>query len=201
MPGGRPRAFDDQTALAAAMEVFWRQGYEGTSIADLTLALGINPPSLYAAFGSKRELFEKALQLYTRGRATQVEAAMTRPTAHEAVLALLTGRAEIFTEPGQPSGCMTIQAGLTSGDSRHEIAGLLADAREETRRTVLARLDRAATEGDLPPSSDRAVLARYVMATIDGLSIEAASGAPREELTAAATLAAQVVPKPDHGQS
>ena len=100
MPGGRKRAFDDQVALHTAMELFWRQGYEGTSIADLTQALGINPPSLYAAFGSKRELFEKALDRYICERTDQVEEAMAQPTAHQAVLDLLTGRAEAFTAPG-----------------------------------------------------------------------------------------------------
>ncbi|MFK4760111.1 TetR/AcrR family transcriptional regulator [Microbacterium sp. ZW T5_45] len=195
MPGGRKRGFDDQEALQAAMELFWRRGYEGTSITDLTRTLGINPPSLYAAFGSKRDLFEKALQRYMDDRTAQVEMAMAHPTAHEAMLALLTGRAEIFTEPGQPSGCMTVQAGLTSGDPGHEIAGLLSNARERTRRTVLSRLRDAASDGDLPDDADCTVLARFVMATIDGMSIEAASGAPREELISAATLAAHVIPR------
>lgn len=196
MPGGRKRGFDEQEALQAAMELFWRQGYEGTSFADLTRALGINPPSLYAAFGPKRDLFEKALRRYMDDRIAQVELAMARPTAHEAMLDLLIGRAKIFTEPGQPFGCMTVQAGLTSGDPGHEIAGLLSDAREETRRTVLSRLTRAASEGDLPRDTDCTVLARYVMATIDGLSIEAASGAPRAELISMAALASQVIPRP-----
>lgn len=195
MAGGRKRGFDVQEALQTAMELFWRQGYEGTSIADLTRTLGINPPSLYAAFGSKRDLFEQALQLYMDDRTAQVERAMARPTAYEAMLDLLTGRAEIFTEPGQPSGCMTVQAGLTSGDPGHEIAGLLSNAREETRRTVLSRLRIAASDGDLPGDADCTVLARYVMATIDGLSIEAASGAPRAELISLAALAAQVIPR------
>jgi AcrR family transcriptional regulator len=176
------------------MELFWRRGYEGTSIAELTQVLGINPPSLYAAFGSKRDLFEKALQRYMDDRTAQVERAMARPTAHEAMRDLLTGRAEIFTEPGQPSGCMTVQAGLTSGDPGHEIAGLLSNARDDTRRTVLSRLSSAASDGDLPRDTDCTALARFIMATIDGLSIEAASGASREELVSVATLAAQVIP-------
>lgn len=196
MPGGRKRAFDDQAALHTAMELFWRQGYEGTSITDLTQALGINPPSLYAAFGSKRELFEKALDRYMCERTVQLEVAMAEPTAYQAVLELLTGRVEVFTAPGQPAGCMTIQAGLSSGEPHHEIVDLLAAAREEMRRTVLDRFDRAVAGGDLPAGTDCAALARYVMAAIYGLSVEAASGAPKEELQAAAILAAQVVPRP-----
>ncbi len=195
MPGGRKRAFDDQVALHTAMELFWRQGYEGTSIADLTQALGINPPSLYAAFGSKRELFEKALDRYICERTDQVEEAMAQPTAHQAVLDLLTGRAEAFTAPGQPSGCLTVQGGLAAGEPHHEIVDLLAAAREEMRRTVLDRFDKAVAGGDLPAGTDCAALTRYVMAAMYGLSVEAASGAPREELLAAAILAAQVVPR------
>ncbi|MCD5341784.1 TetR/AcrR family transcriptional regulator [Arthrobacter sp. AK04] len=195
MPGGRKRTFDDQDALRTAMELFWRQGYEGTSIADLTQALGINPPSLYAAFGSKRELFERTLNRYMCERTIQLEEAMTRPTAHEAVLELLTGRVEVFTSPSQPAGCMTIQAGLASGDPHQEIVDLLAAAREEMRRSVLRRFDKALAEGDLPPDTDCRALARYVMSAIYGLSVEAASGAPRQELMAAAVLAAGVVPK------
>jgi AcrR family transcriptional regulator len=194
MPGGRKRGFDDQVALRTAMELFWRQGYEGTSITDLTKALGINPPSLYAAFGSKRELFEKTLDRYMCERTVQLAEAMTKPTAHEAVLDLLTGRVEVFTAPGQPFGCMTVQAGLTSGEPHHEIVDLLAAAREQMRQTVLDRFDKALADGDLPAGTDCAALARYVMAAIYGLSVEAASGAPKEELTAAAILAAQVVP-------
>ena len=195
MPGGRKRTFDDQDALRTAMELFWRQGYEGTSIADLTQALGINPPSLYAAFGSKRELFERTLNRYMCERTIQLEEAMTRPTAHEAVLELLTGRVEVFTSPSQPAGCMTIQAGLSAGDPPQEIVDLLAAAREEMRRSVLRRFDKALAEGDLPPDTDCSALARYVMSAIYGLSVEAASGAPRQELMAAAVLAAGVVPK------
>ncbi|MBP2266357.1 AcrR family transcriptional regulator [Pseudarthrobacter sp. PvP004] len=195
MPGGRKRGFDDQVALQTAMELFWRQGYEGTSIADLTKALGINPPSLYAAFGSKRDLFEKTLDRYMCERSVQLEDAMAQPTAHEAVLDLLTGRVRVFTSPGQPAGCMTVQAGLSSGEPHHEIVDLLAAAREEIRQTVLDRLDKALADGDLPAGTNCTALARYVMAAIYGLSVEAASGAPREELMAAAELAAQVVPR------
>lgn len=194
MPRGRKRAFDDQAALQTAMELFWRQGYEGTSIADLTLALGINPPSLYAAFGSKQGLFEKALDRYICERTARVEEAMAQPTARQAVSDLLTGRVEVFTVPGLPAGCMTVQAGMASGEPHHEIVDLLAAAREEMRRTVLERFNKAVAGGDLPVGTDCAALARYVMAAIYGLSVEAASGAPREELQAAAVLAAQVVP-------
>lgn len=195
MTSGRRRAFDDEAALYTAMELFWRHGYEGTSIADLTHALGINPPSLYAAFGSKRELFEKALDRYTCERSVPLVEAMSKATAFEAVLDLLIDRAEFFTSPGRPVGCMTVQAGMTASEPHHEIVSLLTAARETIRRSVLNRFERSVTEGDLPASTDCQALARYVMTAIYGLSVEAASGASREELVAAATLAAQVIPR------
>ncbi|MDO0916723.1 TetR/AcrR family transcriptional regulator [Streptomyces sp. DT2A-34] len=194
MPRGRKRMFDEDAALQTAMELFWRQGYEGTSIADITQALGIQPPSLYAAFGSKRELFEKALDRYMARPTADLREAMARPTAREVALHLLTSRVEAFIAPGLPRGCMTVRAGLACGEAHSDVVDLLAAVREETRKTVLERFEKAVADGDLPAGTDCGALARCLMATIYGLSVEAASGAPREELLAAATFAAQLVP-------
>lgn len=128
-------------------------------------------------------------------RTVQLEEAMAQPSAHQAVFELLMGRVEVFTAPGQPADCMTIQAVLASGEPHHEIVDVLAAAREDVRRAVLDRFGKAVTDGDLPAGTECEALARYVMAAIYGLSVEAASGAPKEELLAAAVLAAQVVPK------
>ncbi|MGK8509668.1 TetR/AcrR family transcriptional regulator [Nocardia asiatica] len=194
MPRGRKRTFDEDTALQTAMELFWRQGYEGTSIADITQALGIQPPSLYAAFGSKLDLFEKALGRYMAQPTADLRDAMEQPTAREAALHLLTSRAEAFTAPGLPRGCMTVRAGLACGEAHSDVVDLLAGVRDETRKAVLQRFEKAVAEGDLPAGTDCGALARCLMATIYGLSVEAAAGARREELLAAATLTAQLVP-------
>ncbi|RBM07307.1 TetR/AcrR family transcriptional regulator [Streptomyces sp. PT12] len=194
MPRGRKRTFDEDAALQTAMELFWRQGYEGTSIADICQALGIQPPSLYAAFGSKRDLFEKALDRYMSRPTADLREAVERPTAREAALHLLTSRVEAFTAPGLPRGCMTVRAGLACGEAHSEVVDLLAAVRDETRKTVLERFEKAVADGDLPAGTDCGALARGLMATIYGLSVEAASGAQRDELLAAATLAAQLVP-------
>ncbi|MCF1595191.1 TetR/AcrR family transcriptional regulator [Streptomyces muensis] len=194
MPRGRKRTFDEGVALQTAMELFWRRGYEGTSISDICQALNIQPPSLYAAFGSKRDLFAKALDRYMCRPTDDLREAMAEATAREAALRLLTRRVEAFTAPGQPPGCMTVQAALACGEAHGEIVDLVTAAREETRKTVLERFEKAVADGDLPMGTDCGALARYLMATLYGFSVEAASGAPREELLAAATLAAQLVP-------
>lgn len=196
MPAGRKRGFDDQAALQKAMELFWQHGYEGTSVADLTKALGINPPSLYAAFGSKRALFEMALDRYMCDRSLQLKEAMARPNVHDAISDLLTGRVEIFTDPTIPPGCMTVQAGLSSAKPHKEIVDLLADAREGMRLTVLARIKQAADAGEIPATTDCDALVRFIMVTLYGLSVEAASGAPKEELKAVALMATHGIPKP-----
>lgn len=194
MPRGGKRAFDEQAALDAAMELFWRQGYEGTSIADLTEAMDIRPPSLYAAFGNKRQLFEKVLDRYAQARSPLSREALAQPTARAVALRLLTGLVEAYTTPGKPRGCLTVQAGLAGGEDSRAIVELLTTARNEYRQAVLDRFEKAVADGDLPPDTDCKALARLLMATVEGLAIQAANGAPRDELMAAATLAAHVVP-------
>ncbi|MHA7179398.1 TetR/AcrR family transcriptional regulator [Arthrobacter sp. MDB2-24] len=193
MPAGRKRGFDDQAALQRAMELFWRQGYEGTSIADLTAAMGINPPSLYAAFGSKRDLFEKALGRYMCQRTVQMEAAIAAPGVYDAVTTLLLGRIDVFTDPELPAGCMTVQSGLSLAEPHAEIVEMLSQARESMRLMVLERIIRAVTEGELSSTTGCEALTRFIMTTLYGLSVEAAAGAPKNELVAAARLATEVV--------
>src|ERR671918_521967 len=128
-PGGRPREFDLDEALERAMEVFWRQGYEGTSLGELTAAMGINRPSLYAAFGNKEALFRKALDRYVDERMAFIRAAIEEPTARRAVEALLRGYAASVTNPGTPPGLAryisTIAQGLAvqaaGGASRKQL--------------------------------------------------------------------------------
>src|SRR5215469_12846659 len=115
-PRGRPRSFDVEKALDRALEVFWRKGYEGATLSDLTGAMGINRPSLYAAFGNKEALFRKALDRYIEGPAQYVAAALERRTAREVALALLEGLIQLLTDPHYPGGCLIVQCALTCGD-------------------------------------------------------------------------------------
>ncbi|WP_037801493.1 TetR/AcrR family transcriptional regulator [Streptomyces sp. LaPpAH-108] len=194
MPRGRRRAFDRDAALDTAMEMFWRRGYASTSVADLTSAMGINPPSLYAAFGNKRALFEEALRRYSKERARYLSEAMAEPTARAAVLRFLAGTAEAATLPDRPAGCMTVQGGLACAEEDREVVELLATYRAGTRQALLERFEKALADGDLPPGTDCAALARIVVATAEGLNVEAAAGATRQELAAAAALGAALVP-------
>src|SRR5437879_5569396 len=109
MAMGRPRAFDAEHALDEAMEVFWRHGYEGATIAQLTEAMGINPPSLYAAFGSKEGLLKAALDRYTARRDAFMVEILSAPTARETAERMLMGIADSQTDPANPPGCLLIQ--------------------------------------------------------------------------------------------
>src|SRR5687767_6665585 len=111
-PIGRPRAFDTDKALDHALLVFWRKGYEGASLSELTKAMGINRPSLYAAFGDKKALFRKALDRYMEGPAAYVREALNEPTARAVVERLLGGAADLLTDPRTPQGCLTVQSAL-----------------------------------------------------------------------------------------
>ncbi len=179
---GRPRSFDDGKALDAAMKVFWRKGYEGTSLSDLTRAMGINRPSLYAAFGDKETLFRKALGCYADGPAAYMQKALKQPTARGAMEALLRGTAELVTRPGNPRGCLFVQGALACGDEAKAIRDDLVLHREAGEKAVRQRLERAQAEGDLPPDASPSDLARYVMTVVQGIAVQAAGGASRNEL-------------------
>src|SRR5439155_5347763 len=116
MPLGRPRAFDPDQALDRALKVFWDRGYESASLADLTRAMGINRPSLYAAFGNKEALFRKVLERYVQGPAAYVREALDEPTARAVVERLWYGTVDLLTDPGHPPGCLIVQGALTCGD-------------------------------------------------------------------------------------
>jgi AcrR family transcriptional regulator len=181
-PVGRPRAFDKEQALEAGMRVFWRQGYEGASLDTLTEAMGINRPSLYAAFGDKRSLFSQVLDRYSEGPAAYVTEALAQPTAYAVVEHLLNGAANLCTSPANPRGCLFLQSGSTCSPEAESVQREITRRRNQGNKLVIERLTRAKREGDLPPDSNPADLARYVVAILRGLGILAADGASRAEL-------------------
>lgn len=182
MAKGRPRKFNADTALNKALTVFWKQGYEGTSIDDLTEAMGINRPSLYAAFGNKEELFGKVMDLYRADPASYVNRALEKPTAREVFAGLLYGVVDLLTNPENPGGCMFVQAALVCGDASKNIRTELAARRLGGEREIRERFERARTDGDLSIDSDPAILAKFAATLIWGLSVQSASGCSREEL-------------------
>lgn len=186
---GRPREFDIDCALDSALNVFWQKGYEGTSLTDLTLAMGITRPSLYAAFGSKEELFHKVLDRYASGPAAFVKEALTASTAVEVATKLVTGTVDMLTCPQNPHGCLMVQAALSSGDEATSVKEELASYRIARETAIRRRFEEARIAGDLPTDTDPADLARYIAIIMQGLAVEAANGASREELLRAADIA------------
>lgn len=194
MAMGRPRAFNKDEALDRAMNVFWRQGYEGASLAELTKAMGINPPSLYAAFGNKEGLLRAALDRYGQLRAQFIQEALDAPTARETAARILLGTADKLTDPDNPPGCLLMQAGLACGAGSEAIPSELAGRRAAEEEALRQRFERARAEGDLPATSDASVMARYVSTVLQGMGVQAAAGATREDLRKIAEVTIQSVP-------
>jgi len=187
---GRPREFDIDEALGKAMFVFWQRGFEGTSVSDLTEAMGISRPSLYAAFGNKETLFRLALDRYAeKGPGAVQRAALQEPTARRVVEMLLRGAAEGLTDPCHPAGCLAVQGALSCGEASEAIKSELTARRCAGEAELRRRLERARSEGDLPPDSDPSALARYVATVLQGMSVQAAGGASKQELLDVAELA------------
>ncbi|MEV4620429.1 TetR/AcrR family transcriptional regulator [Asanoa sp. NPDC049573] len=197
MAGGRPRAFDSEAALDRALEVFWRQGYEGTGISDLTKAMGINnAPSLYNAFGNKEQLFSKVLDRYADGPARYIREAFDQPTARAAVEALLHGAADATTDPDHPRGCITVQGALAYSPGATSAREELTARRAAGEAALRARLERARDTGDLPAGADPEGLARYFTTIYQGIAVQAAGGATREQLHQIVDTAMTVWPAP-----
>jgi AcrR family transcriptional regulator len=179
---GRPREFDVDEALAAALRVFWRKGFEAASMTDLTEAMGITRPSLYAAFGNKEALFRKALDLYEREKLAYVETALAAPNARAVVERLLRGALEITTSSCDPKGCLGVISTVACSEYAPSIKEEVLARRASSEAALIGRFARAKDAGDLPPAVDPAGLARYVQAIMQGLAVQAAGGATREDL-------------------
>ncbi|MBB4421623.1 AcrR family transcriptional regulator [Bradyrhizobium sp. CIR48] len=190
---GRPREFNAETALDQAMEVFWRHGYEGATIAQLTEAMGINPPSLYACFGNKEGLLKAALDRYTKLRGVWMDEVVAASTARDVAERMLMGIAEKQTDPANPPGCLLVQGGIACGTGSENVPFELAARRAQNEDQLRDRFVRAKADGDLKESADPAALARYVSAVAVGMGVMASSGADREALRQVASVAVQAV--------
>lgn len=191
---GRPREFDLDEVLERALRLFWRKGYEGTSIGDLTEAMGINRPSLYAAFGDKATLFRKVVDRYVSCHGAHVQRALEAPTARETAEQLLRGTAELLSTPGEPRGCLLVHGALACDEASEPIRQALQERRQAVEAALRHRFERASAEGDLPPNADPADLARFLTVVTQGLSVYAAGNASRDELLRVAELALKAWP-------
>lgn len=179
---GRPRQFDPDVALDAALLLFWRHGYEGTSLAALSEACGVNMPSLYAAFGNKESLFSKALERYMHRQASYLPNAMGAPTVRECVERLFAGAIDLAMNPKHPDGCLLVQGALATGPQSTVIRTQLSAKRKLAEQCIAKRFAKGIADGELPRETDAKSLAAYVMTLIWGLSVQAAGGATRGQL-------------------
>ena len=191
---GRPRAFDAEAALEQAMQVFWRNGYEGSSLADLTAAMGINRPSLYAAFGNKEALFRKVMDRYGAGPASHACAALREPTARGVAEALLRGTADMLGDPKHPRGCLGTHGALACGDDAGSVRQEMVSRHAAAFDALRQRFSQAKKEGDLPAGADPGALARYLSAICQGMSVQASNGATRKDLLAVVKTALRAWP-------
>jgi AcrR family transcriptional regulator len=190
---GRPRAFDPDIALDRAMHVFWAKGYEGASLSDLTRAMRINRPSLYATFGNKEQLFRKVLDQYMQGPLAFFGKALAAPKARDVVEQIFLGTARMAENRGVPPGCLLVHGALACGSARarKEVA-----ARRVAADVALSdRFRRAKREGDLAKNADPAELANYVLTVVRGMAVQAAGGASRDQLRRIARIALRAWPK------
>ena len=185
----RPRDFDESKVLDRAMYVFWRHGYEGTSMAELTKAMRLNSPSIYAAFGSKRGLFKAVLNRYRQRRAANRDYVMAGGTAREVAERMLFDTIEWLTDPAEPLGCLLVQSGLSTGVKNRDIPRALIVQRSGIREALTERFMRAQAEGNLAPSADPLALARYLHMVALGLAIQAQDGMSKNELKESAERA------------
>jgi len=194
MRAGRPRGFCVDDALDRAMTVFWRNGYEGASMSELTAAMGINSPSLYACFGNKEGLFRAVLERYEERRKTFMENVLAAPDMHELARRYLHGVADFAADTSgkNPPGCLLLQSGLSCGEET--IPDELARHRGEKEKALRARLEDARGKGELSKDADPAALARYLMTVSNGICVQAASGASSTELHDVADMALKAWP-------
>lgn len=192
---GRPREFDTDKAIVQAMRLFWRKGYEGTSLSDLTQELGIARPSLYAAFGNKEALFLKVLDRYDKETSRFMEAALNAPTARALAEGLVYGACAFHSDAKNPPGCLMVHGALVGGDTGASVREETNHRRSHLRDRIAERLRRAQTEGDLSEDADPSALSGYLVAVLRGIAVESASGAKADDLRRIAEVAMAAWPK------
>lgn len=189
MAAGRPRKFDMEQALDQALDLFWKHGYEGTTLGELTEAMGINRPSLYAAFGNKESLFRRAIDRYIDRHTSELFEALEQPKLRRSVEHFLLASIDAITAPKNPHGCFLVQSAQACGVSAESARRETANRRAASELAFRRRFERAIAEGELPPGTNAADWAKYLAVVLQGLSVQAAGGATRAELKPVVELA------------
>ena len=198
-PKGRPLSFDRDQALRQAMLVFWRHGYETTSVAGLVAAMGITPPSLYAAFGDKKGLFLEAVRLYAGDPRETERAIAEAPSARDAAREVLHASAVLYTGADTPPGCLLASATASGSAASAEVQAAVAQVRRTTEDALRRRVEADVAAGLLPADTPSQALAALTLAVVQGMSVLARDGAPRAKLAALADQALQAWPAVGHG--
>jgi AcrR family transcriptional regulator len=186
---GRPIGFDREAALEAAMLLFWERGFEGASMADLTRVMGLNPSSIYAAFGDKHALFSLAAKRYLRLRAQYATKALEQPTLEKTVRALFDNTVAFLAAPGHPPTCMTLAGAMGCSKDAAPARDLMTEIRKQNEVAIRRRFLKARESGELPKGVDVGDFTRYVSAILAGLSVQAANGSTKAELKRTAQMA------------
>ncbi len=186
---GRPRGFDEDAALEAAMRVFWAKSYEGATMADLTEAMAINRSSMYAAFGDKENLFRRVVERYRAGPMSFVRAALALPTLREVIVALLQNSADFFGTPGNPSGCLSITGAIACGTESEPAKAVMIEWRKQGDAALRKRVQQAQREGDLDKSINAVDFAQYISMLLAGLAVQAVNGATKSEMKRSVEMA------------
>src|SRR3979411_398297 len=180
VPSGRTRQFDVDEALDRALGVFWARGYEGATLPELTRAMGINRPSLYAAYGNKEQLFRKALERYQTGPVSFLTEALRKPTARAVAEAIFSGFVRMQRDRDKARGCLIVSGALACGEEAERVRRELAQLRQAIVTALRERFERAVQDGDLPTGTDCATLARYTATVLNGLAVQSASGGTKK---------------------
>jgi AcrR family transcriptional regulator len=179
---GRPISFDKDGALEAAMLLFWERGFEGTSLADLTQAMGLNPSSIYAAFGDKHALFSLAVKRYMESRAQYATKVLEEPTLEKVIRGLFDNTTAFLTTPGHPPTCMTLVGAMGCSVGSTPARDLMIEIRKQNEFAMRKRLLQARKSGELSKDVNVDDYTRYLSSILAGLSIQAANGSTKAEL-------------------